>query len=262
MKLLTQGDDFGFTQGVVYGVIDAIENGILRNTGLFVNMPAAIKASEYIRNCDKADFGIDFNIVAGKSVSDPKDVPALVDEDGNFIRSSVRVKDPLWQSEQGRREMFPYDQTYREIKAQYDRFIELTGKKPAYLHGHSISHEHYREAIQKISADTGIPYSVDVYNRFNFTTNMFDAHKTSKVFDPMVQLSADKVELLMQHKDEFLNSEYCAWLGHPAYVDDELLKWTSLSLERMKDFMMFTDKRIIDFVKDNNIELIRYSGLY
>ena len=70
MKLLVQGDDFGFTKGVTLGIIDAIEHGILRNTGLFTNMPSAIEAAAYIRNNDRACFGIDFNIVPGPWVSD------------------------------------------------------------------------------------------------------------------------------------------------------------------------------------------------
>ncbi len=262
MKLLTQGDDFGFTRGVVYGVIDAIENGILRNTGLFTNMPAAVYASEYIRSKDDACFGIDFNIVAGPPVSDPGDVPDLVDSEGNFIRSSVRLKDPLWQSEEGRRKMFPYEQTYRELRAQFDRFIELTGKRPGYLHAHSITHENYEEAIRRISAEEGIPYSAVVYEKYDFATNMFDAHKSSKVFDPLSQLSADKVKLILSHSEEFLAHEYSAILGHPAYVDSELLRWTSLSLERMKDFEMFTDERMKDWVRNNDIELITYYDLY
>ena len=38
MKLLVQGDDYGFTKGVTYGMIDAIDNGILTCTGMFANM--------------------------------------------------------------------------------------------------------------------------------------------------------------------------------------------------------------------------------
>ena len=40
-KLLTQGDDFGFTRGVTLGIVDSIDRGVLRNTGLFTNMPSA-----------------------------------------------------------------------------------------------------------------------------------------------------------------------------------------------------------------------------
>ena len=49
MKLLVQGDDYGFTKGVTYGILDAIQNGVLRNTGLFTNMPEAVEAVELIK---------------------------------------------------------------------------------------------------------------------------------------------------------------------------------------------------------------------
>ena len=65
MKLLVQGDDFGFTKGVTLGIIDGIDNGILRNTGLFANMPSAVLAAELMKGRDHACFGIDFNLVAG-----------------------------------------------------------------------------------------------------------------------------------------------------------------------------------------------------
>ena len=48
MKLLVQGDDFGFTRGVTLGIVDSIDRGILRNTGLFANMPAAEFAVKFM----------------------------------------------------------------------------------------------------------------------------------------------------------------------------------------------------------------------
>ena len=48
MKLLVQADDYGFTKGVTAGIIDAIENGFLRNTGMFTNMPEAVHAASLI----------------------------------------------------------------------------------------------------------------------------------------------------------------------------------------------------------------------
>ena len=72
MKLLVQGDDFGFTRAVTFGIVDAIELGILRNTGLFTNMPSAKLAASFMPKFPQACFGIDFNIVSGPSVADPK----------------------------------------------------------------------------------------------------------------------------------------------------------------------------------------------
>ena len=64
MKLLTQSDDYGFTRGVTCGILDAIENGVVRNTGLFVNMPESEHAASFIQDYPQVCFGIDFNIVS------------------------------------------------------------------------------------------------------------------------------------------------------------------------------------------------------
>ena len=39
MKLLVQSDDYGITRAVSRGIIHGIKNGVIRNTGLFANMP-------------------------------------------------------------------------------------------------------------------------------------------------------------------------------------------------------------------------------
>ena len=83
MKLLVQGDDFGFTKGVIYGIVDAIDNGILRNTGLFANSPYARLAASFMdERRDKVCFGIDFNLVSGPSLLKKEDIPHLIDDQG------------------------------------------------------------------------------------------------------------------------------------------------------------------------------------
>ena len=269
MKLLTQGDDFGFTKAVTLGIIDAIENGVLKNTGLFANMPTAVMAAAYIRNCDHACFGIDFNIVSGPSVSDPKDVPHLVDENGQFIRSGARLKDERFKTKEGRIEMFPYEEVYAELKAQYERFILLTGKKPGYLHGHSLSHENYDRAIHQLSEETGIPYSADIKAKHGFhslhdilNVRPKDPAQNKKVFDPNDQLNKDPLGNVFVHQDYLLESEYSEIGGHPGFVDAELMSLTTLSLERMKDHAMMVSPKLKEWIKENNVELITYYDLY
>lgn len=261
MKLLTQGDDYGFTKAVTLGIIEGIDNGILRNTGMFTNMPAAKLAAELMKGREFACFGIDFNLVSGYPVSDPKDVPHLVDENGEFIRSGVRIKDPRWQTEEGRREMFPAEEVSKEIRAQYDKFIELTGQKPGYLHGHSISYETYNEAISALSKETGVPYSMEIRSKFNFVGMKRPAGPVKKVFDPLAQLNKDTKGMVLASSEELLAAEYAAIGGHPGYIDAELLGLTTLSLERCKDLEMLTSDEIKNWVKDNNIELITYYDL-
>ncbi len=113
MKLIVQGDDYGFTKGVTYGILEAIDNGILTASGMFTNMEIAPWAAQFIKERPDFCWGIDFNIVSGPSAADPSLIPHLVDEKNEFIRSGVRVKDPRFMSEEGRAEMFPYVHGYQ-----------------------------------------------------------------------------------------------------------------------------------------------------
>ena len=266
-KLLTQGDDFGFTRGVTLGIVDSIDRGVLRNTGLFTNMPSAGFAVSFMADRPQVCFGIDFNIVSGKPVADPARIPHLVDENGEFIRSGVRVKDPRFATEQGRREMFPYEECYTEMKAQYDRFLALTGKKPGYLHAHSLMHENYIQVIRDLSKETGIPFSMDIQKQYGFVSmmNFMDPSKSSlnkKVFDPEAQLAKTPLEDNLKHAKEYLASEYFEIGGHPGYIDDELLGLTTLSLERCKDAAMMMSPKLKEWIDTNHVELITYYDLY
>ena len=239
-KILFQGDDFGFTRAVTLGIVDSIDRGVLRNTGLFANMPAAEFAVSFMKDRPQACFGIDFNLVAGPCCADPKEIPHLVDENGNFLKSGLRVRDPRWQTEEGRAELFPYEEVKTELLAQYRRFIELTGTKPGYLHEHSISSENYRKVIHELSVEEDIPYSSEIHRELHMDLAfqklfMNSLASQKKVFDPNDQLNKDTVEQFFSLTEDFLKNEYNAFVCHPGYVDAELLGLTTLSLERAKD---------------------------
>lgn len=267
MKFLVQGDDYGFTKGVTYGILDAIDNGVLTCTGMFPNMPIAPWAAEQWKAKDRshACLGIDFNIVSGPPAADPKSVPSLVDDKGEFIRSGARLKDPRFQTEEGRREMFPYEEVYREIRAQYDRFVSLMGKKPGYLHAHSLGHEHYNEAIHQVSREEGVPYSQDLQQKYGFSS-LFEFRTMSgfgkKEFNPMDQLAKTPLQDFMAHADYFLTKDYVTFGGHPGFVDGELMDLTTLSLERMRDHQAVTSPILKKWVEDNGVQLITYYDLY
>lgn len=265
-RILFQGDDFGFTRGVTLGIVDAIDRGVLRNTGLFANMPSAKFAVSFMKDRPQACFGIDFNLVSGPSCADPKLIPHLVDEDGNFIRSGVRTRDPRWQTVEGRAELFPYDEVKTEIMAQYDRFIELTGKKPEYLHEHSISSENYRKVIHELSVSENIPYSSEIWKELKMdgpVNKLFASSMATqkKVFVAEDQLNKDTVRQFLSLSDEFIENGDSVFCCHPGYVDADLLFLTTLSLERCKDAQMMMSEEVAKWIKDNDVELITYRDL-
>ena len=266
MKLLVQGDDYGFTKGVTYGILEAIDNGVLTCTGMFTNMEIAPWAAEFIKERPNFCFGVDFNLVSGPSVVNPKEIPHLVDEQGQFIRSSVRVKNELWRTEEGRAELFPYDEVYREVRAQYDRFVELTGKKPGYLHPHSIMPETVLKAIVQVSEEENVPFSMHymdkMFNTFMIPDdNQGEDASFSKVFNAEAQMRKDPLGKFLKHEEEILKHEVVFAGGHPGYVDADLFKMTSLSIERAKDLEFVTSPLMKEFIERNQVELIDYYDL-
>jgi len=263
-KLIVQGDDFGFTRGVTYGILEGIDHGVLTASGMFANMEIAPWAAQFIKERPDFCWGIDFNVVSGPSAADPSEIPHMVDASGEFIRSGVRVADPRFMSAEGRDEMFPYSEMEAELWAQYNRFVELTGRRPCYLHAHSISSENYVKAIHAIGAKEGIPFSHDVQEHFHFTgmhRMSADGKPPKKVFDPAAQLAKDTVAQVLANSGNLLAADYAIIGGHPGYVDAELLKLTTLSLERCKDLEMVLSPRIRSWISENSVELISYRDL-
>ncbi len=271
-KALTQGDDYGFTKAVTYGILDAIDNGVLRNTGIFINMPIAEWAVSFIKDRPQACFGIDFNIVAGPSVSNPKDIPHLVDENGNFIKSGTTMAKEEFKTEEGRRALFPFEEVYKEIRAQYNKYVRLVGEKPGYLHAHSLMHENYLDAIRKVGEEEGLPFSMDLWEKVGLVSfmdlmkdkniDMSNSSLNKKVFDPIAQINKNPLKMVLDNADYFLDKELFAIMGHPGYVDAELFEWTTLSLERMRDHQMMTSPELLKWIEENDIELITYQDLY
>ena len=93
--LLFQSDDYGISHGVSDGILYAIKNGVVRNTGLFVNMPSSEESAEKIKNINNIDVGIDINYVAGFPVSSKELVHGMIDENGHFISSTKQMKNNM-----------------------------------------------------------------------------------------------------------------------------------------------------------------------
>lgn len=265
MKLLVQASDYGFTRASTYGVIDSIDLGLVRNTGLFVNMPTAKFAVDLLKTRTNVCLGLDFNITNGPCVSNPQKIPHLVDKEGNFIRSSVRVKDPRFQTEEGRREMFPYQECLLEMNAQYQLFLKLTGKRPGYLHDHSLSHENYTDTIRQLSKEYRVPYTRDIQEKYHFGSlgkKMYpEAFAMNKEIDYEKQIAKNPEKIFWENINEVMQYEYFILSGHAAYIDADLLELSSCSIERCKDAALCMSPRLKKWIEEYQIELITYNDL-
>lgn len=263
MKLLFQADDFGLTESTACGILKGIREGVIRNTGLFVNMPASEHAAELIKNVKGICLGIDFNLVAGRPISDPASVPSLVNEMGDFIPSGERMKKMKGMSKNVVADFdidpYPYDETVLEIENQLKRFIELVGRKPGYLHGHSLITANITKAINAMSEKYDIPVSFNVWKEKELYCLPCDW--TPKPFPIEDQLKVNVEENLMRVLPQALEHELNAFICHAGFVEEDLFKYSSYTIIRIKDLAAATSPDVKKFIDENGIELITYDDL-
>jgi predicted glycoside hydrolase/deacetylase ChbG (UPF0249 family) len=132
-------DDYGLSQGVSAGIIEALDAGRVSAVSALVNgrgWPAM--GCELMRHCANADIGLHFNLTLGKPLSSmPKFAP-----DGAF----PKISDVIRASMRGK---LPMEEIRIEIGRQLDRFEAIIERPPDFLDGHQHVHvlPHIRHAL-------------------------------------------------------------------------------------------------------------------
>lgn len=257
MKLLVQSDDYGITEACARGCIKGIKDGIIRNTGLFTNMPWAEECVGWIREyLDKIAFGIDLNISTGSPVLPKETVPGLVQQNGSFLTSKMhRALD----TEDNEFDHVNYHEVYKEYEAQIQKFIQIVGKKPDYIHGHAYGTKTTHKAMRDLAEKYDIITSAEVIHSSKVNSPGMDWY----IYPPTLenQLSSNLEEYIVRDCAGFLESEIGVLITHCGYIDKNLMDITSFNILRMKDLEGLTSPDVLEFVKKNNIELITYKDL-
>lgn len=244
-RLLVKADDFGFTDAVSCGILLAHKNGIVKNTAMMVNMPAAVNAAVWIKDYPDLCLGLHTNIVVGTPCADPKMIPGLLREDGHFVSSKVR-------REQLAKGLDPFseEEIFIECDAQVDRFIALNGKLPEYLEGHAVGSPKMSQGILRVAQKRGIKilphHEPSPWALPQFKADHYTFYKTGRplheYFTQVLDLSADLT----------------LFVAHPGFVDQEIMTWSSLNLERTLDYALLTDQKVMAYLKEKKIDLISF----
>jgi len=254
MKLLVQSDDYGITRATSLGIIEAIKFGIVRNTGLFANMPWVEEVVELIHPyLHEIAFGIDLNISTGPAILGPDEIPSLIQENGYFLTSSMnRALDV----KENNFDHIIYEEVYKEFEAQIQKYIKILGKKPDYLHGHA----YFTKTITKASIDLAkkyhIPYSAQIFELKEMAPTDMGWYTFPTTLES--QLESSLKDYILEDKNNYLKYAFGALVCHCGYADNELFELSSFNLCRIKDLKAMTDKEVLNWFKKNGIELITY----
>ena len=267
MKLFVQADDFGMTAGVTDGIVACGRNGILTQTGLFTNMPSSAYAvRRYQAEIPHVLLGQDLNLSTGRPLSDPKDIPTLVNEDGSFLTSRQHR-----QIESEHPDHIRYEDAYREYEAQIQKFFELVGEKPGYLCGHAFFNDTTEKAVHDIAVKYGcrealslIPLNSKHVRRIgSWTAPKMKADK-SYDYSILVQLEQDPLTYwengFREELEEYARTDALVMLHtHAGFLDRDLYKLSSYTAVRLMEAGLLCSDEMKTFVKDHNVELVNYS---
>ncbi len=151
-RLIVNADDFGRSPGINRGILETHLRGIVTSTTVMVNFPDAASGLERaLAEAPRLGIGLHLTLTAGRPVSAPEHVRSLLDDDGRFLHISA------WPAQLNR---FDPEHLQREVAAQVDRFISLTGRPPDHLDSHhhaAYLHPASLRAALEIAAGYGIP---------------------------------------------------------------------------------------------------------
>jgi predicted glycoside hydrolase/deacetylase ChbG (UPF0249 family) len=177
---VVNGDDFGASHGIVRGILEAHERGILTSTSLMVDLPASEAAAALARSRPRLGVGLHFDL--GRAGGDAAGRPDLF---------AVR----------------------RELQRQFDRFQFLMDSNPTHLDAHHNLHRRsdLLPSFQEISARYGLPlrehchvrYFPSFYGRWNGETHL-------------EQISVERLLGMFEHEFEDGITELAC---HPGYLE-------------------------------------------
>jgi len=90
-RIIINADDFGLCKGVNEAVAKAHDVGVLTSATLMVNMPAAEDAVEIAKLKPSLGVGVHLNLSEGRPVSKENRVNCLLDGDGRFAYSPLKL---------------------------------------------------------------------------------------------------------------------------------------------------------------------------
>jgi predicted glycoside hydrolase/deacetylase ChbG (UPF0249 family) len=218
---IVNGDDFGFSQGINQGILEAHQKGILTSTSLMVSMPSAPEAARLSHDFSSLSVGL--HVVLTHEDGTPR-----IDFD-----SSERCRD--------------------EIARQWERFLELMGQPPTHLDAHHnicrdkrltpLFLEWADEKKIPLREHSPATYFPDFYGQWDGETH----------------LEQIGVENLCRMLSTRIGPGFTELGCHPGYIDPNFE--SAYAIERETELQTLCSPVVQEAILEQEIKLINYKDL-
>jgi hopanoid biosynthesis associated protein HpnK len=277
--LVVTADDFGLTKGVNFGIIEGFQKGLITGASLMVSGDAFEDAVQKAKENPELAVGIHLTLAAGKSLLPPRQIPTLVDEEGNFYPGYTSF---FYYLSLGK---IRQSDIQRELQAQIEKFLDA-GLKISHLDAHLHIHLHpslislvlylaqkYRVSYIRCSEEMRIKEKRLVLSRWIKTEALRLAAGMARKKILKVGLKTSTYFYGIYHSGRFTEETWLTFLPqvkegitevmcHPGYEDEELYQQVVDPTYRRKDELKsLTSPKVKEMIARLNIELTNYVKL-
>lgn len=275
--LIINADDFGLTQGVTRGIIEAANTGVVTSTSVMINELIYEKITFNKKEFSRLGIGLHLNLTQGRPILPPVDVTSLVSLDGFFMKPDRLFARP---------ENIHLAQVEKEWRAQIAAFRAVFGI-PDHLDSHHHVHLYptlfnifcqlalemkipirFPVEIENLPETQFLPYSfsdgIELHaNQWNEQRNVLKMVKIGypdHFMDNFFYTDKDKpgsIKKIIDSIPEGVNE----MMSHPGYVDDRLLQISTYTTRREEELNELKSKTTRDLLKRSGIDLIKFSDL-
>ncbi|MGM0216716.1 chitin disaccharide deacetylase [Enterococcus sp. AZ109] len=252
-KVIINSDDFGYSRGVNYGIVDAYQQGILTSTTLMANMPGFEHAAKLKKELPDLGVGVHLTLTCGK--------PLLTNVDSLMEGEKFRKLSFYQQSFQ-----IDGDQLYQEWNAQIQK-VYRAGIQPTHLDSHH--HTHTFGSNQEVVIALAKKYDLPVRGNFERHSEVHHTTYFEPYFDDVGESDVKNTQTKLP-RDTYLKglleklreTESTEIMCHTAYIDQELLNGSSFVFSRVNQVKFLIESAFAaELKKDHRIELATYKDI-
>lgn len=247
-KVIFNADDFGYSRGINYGIVDAHAKGILTSTTLMTNMPGFDHAMELSKQYPDLGIGIHLTLTCGKPVLLTHQT--IVDEHGNFKSLDFFEGNNDY-------DLFEVEQEWEaQIQKALDANLDIS-------HLDSHHHVHNFEKHKELAYKLARKYKLPLRANETLPDDIVQVNRFEPNFDHVGAESEFRMRMYLENLLEDINTyDIVEVMCHPGYLDECVIEGSSLLENRafVAQFMMHS--KFSKAIKEmDSIQLVNYHHL-